>query len=281
MHEPTIRIPAADGYSLAASWFGHPDAPRVALIAPATAVRRRLYDAFARFLAGQGYGVVTWDWRGTGDSRPASLRGFGATMTDWATKDLAGVIEWAAAQAAPGARLVAIGHSFGGQSVGLAPNRDRLDALVTVAAQSGYVGHWPAPRRYLYTALWYAWLPLLVRAFGYFPAKRLGLGEDLPRGVALEWARWCRRPEYLGDWSGHAAFAAPLLGVGFDDDPIAPPRAVDALHVRYGTPSKRRRQVRAEELGLSRLGHFGFFRSTAEPLWREVAAWLDEVAPAG
>ncbi|HKG91465.1 MAG TPA: hypothetical protein VKA84_06235, partial [Gemmatimonadaceae bacterium] len=224
---------------------------------------------------GAGFGVLTWDWRGTGDSRPARLRGFPATMRDWATKDLAGAISWAEARAPAGAALLGVGHSFGGQAMGLAPNRDRLRALVTVAAQSGYFGHWPAPARYGYALLWHVGMPVLARAVGYFPAHRLGLGEDLPRGVALEWARWCRRPEYLGDWSGHAAFAAPLLTVGFDDDPIAPPRAVEALHVRYGSPDKRRRQVRAEELGVRRIGHFGFFRPTAEPLWREVVEWVE------
>src|ERR687893_2495913 len=141
-----VIIPATDEFPLAGSVFGDLAwAKRVVLIAPATGVRRRLYRSFAEFLAGEGFAVVTWDWRGTGDSRPESLRGFGATMRDWGERDLAGVIDWAATRY-PSARLSVVGHNFGGQSVGLARNRDRVRRLVTVGAQSGYLGHWPRPR---------------------------------------------------------------------------------------------------------------------------------------
>src|ERR687893_2317625 len=93
-----VIIPATDEFPLAGSVFGDLAwAKRVVLVAPATGVRRRLYRAFAEYLAGQGFGVVTWDWRGTGDSRPKSLRGFEATMRQWGERDLAGVIDWATA----------------------------------------------------------------------------------------------------------------------------------------------------------------------------------------
>src|SRR5918999_3011041 len=130
-----LTIPATDAFPLAATEFGDPArAERVVLVAPATGVKRKLYRPFAEFLAGEGFAVVTWDWRGTGDSRPASLRGFDATMRDWGERDLAGIIEWATVRY-PTARLTAVGHSYGGQSIGLAPHRDRVRALVTVGAQ--------------------------------------------------------------------------------------------------------------------------------------------------
>ena len=270
-----LTLPATDGFSIAATEFGDAAARgRVVLIAPATGVRRRLYEAFADFLAGEGFGVVTWDWRGTGDSRPASLRGFEATMREWGQRDLAGVIDWASTRY-PGARLVAVGHSFGGQSIGLAANRGRVQRLVTVGAQSGYVGHWPRPQRYMYAGLWYLAMPLATRAAGYFPARLFRLGEDLPRGVALQWARWCRTPGYLGEWSGHRAFSSPILSIGFMDDPFAPPEAVHALHARYGSKKQQNWLIAPEELGAKRIGHFGFFRPGVTPtLWRDVAEWL-------
>ena len=272
-----LTIPATDGFPLGGTEFGEAaGAERVVLIAPATGVRRRLYRPFAVFLSGRGLTAVTWDWRGTGDSRPNSLRGFRTRMRDWGTRDLAGVIDWASARY-PRARLMAVGHSFGGQSIGLAPNRDRLRALVTVGAQSGYWGHWPRPQRYMYATLWYAGVPMLTRLAGYFPARLFRLGEDLPRGVALEWARWCRRPSYLGDWSGHRVFTAPLLAIGFMDDAFAPPAAIDALHARYGSRKQQRWSIAPEELGASRIGHFGFFREGVTPtLWQDVGDWLQE-----
>jgi predicted alpha/beta hydrolase len=270
-----VTIPATDGFPLGATEFGDAaKAERVVLVAPATGVRRRLYGPFAEFLARQGFGVVTWDWRGTGDSRPRSLRGFRTRMRDWGARDLAGVIDWAS-ERYPHARLLVVGHSFGGQAVGLAANRERVQALVTIAAQSGYWGHWPRPQRYKYALVWYLAMPLATRVIGYFPARLLRLGEDLPRGVALEWARWCRRPSYLGDWSGHRAFTAPILALSFADDPFAPRRAAAALLAGYGSREQTHRHLRPKDAGVPHIGHFGFFRPNLVPgLWRSVAHWL-------
>ena len=270
-----VVIPATDGFPLGGTEFGDlSTAGHIVLIAPATGVLRRLYRAFAEFLATQGFGVVTWDWRGTGDSRPKSLRQFRTRMRDWGARDLAGVIEWASAHH-PQARLLVVGHSFGGQSVGLAPNRDCVNALVTIGAQSGYWGHWPRPQRYKYALIWYLAMPLATRVAGYFPARLLRLGEDLPRGVALQWARWCRTPSYLGDWSGHRAFKAPILALSFADDPFAPRRAVDALLTEYGSRDQTHRHLTPKDVGVPGIGHFGFFRASLVPgLWRSVAHWL-------
>ena len=272
---PDVIIPATDGFPLGGSEFGDvSQAERIALVASATGVRRRLYRPFAEFLASQGIGAVTWDWRGTGDSRPRSLRRFRTRMREWGTRDLAGVIEWAS-ERYPQARVFVVGHSFGGQSVGLAANRSRVHGLVTIAAQSGYWRHWPRPHRYKYALIWYLAMPLATRMVGYFPAWLLGLGEDLPRGVALEWARWCRTPSYLGDWSGHRAFTAPILALSFADDPLAPRRAVDALLAQYGSRDQTHRHLAPKDVGVPRVGHFGFFRPHVTPaLWRDVARWI-------
>lgn len=271
-----LEVPATDGFPLSASWFSPPEPEHLLLIVPATGVRRHLYEPFARFLSGRGIAALTWDWRGTGDSRPAHLRGFEASMRHWAERDLAGVISWAVCRS-PRIRLYALRHSFGGQSVGLAPNADRLEALVTVAAQSGYWGHWPRPQRYAYALLWYAGMPILSRLLGYFPSRRLGFGEDLPRGVALQWAQWCRSPGYLGDYEGHRSFDAPILALSFSDDRFAPRAAVEALHTRYGSANLVYRHLTPGDVGTDHVGHFGFFREgRVSRLWDEAVAWLPE-----
>ena len=275
---PLLTVPATDGFALGATWHGAERPARVALIAPATGVRRRLYEGYARYLAESGWGVLTWDWRGTGDSRPRSLRGFPATMRGWAERDLEGVLRWARARF-PAAPLAVVGHSFGGQAIGLAPSARDVAAVVTVAAQSGYWGHWPPPRRYLYAR------PLARLAAAPDPRLRLLPGPAAAdrrgpaAGVALEWARWCRRPEYLGDWRGHAAFTAPILALSFADDPYAPRAAVEALHARYGKGDFRHRHLPPRDVGVERIGHFGFFRPGIEPLWRETADWLTRLVP--
>jgi predicted alpha/beta hydrolase len=276
VRETALTIPALDGFPLAASRFGAEgiETGRVILVSPATGVRRGIYRRLAGFLAGRGAVVVTWDWRGTGESRPESLRGFAASLRTWAEQDLGGVLRWAR-DSHPGAKVALIGHSFGGQALGLLPEAAHLDAAVTLAAQSGYLGHWPWRLRLPLIGLWYAVMPALAYLFGYFPSRRLGFGEDLPRDVALEWAGWCRRPEFVGDWSGHRRFKVPVLGFSFDDDPIAPRRAVDALHAEFGG-AVTRRHLTPGELGVRRLGHFEFLRPGLAPaLWSEIADWLD------
>jgi predicted alpha/beta hydrolase len=269
-----LAVRALDGFGLAASEWTASSPPVAVLMAPATGVRRRLYRAFADHLAGQGAAVLTWDWRGTGGSRPRSLRGFQATMREWGELDLGGTVAWARHRH-PGARLGVVGHSFGGQALGLVPDPAVFDRAMTVAAQSGYWGHWPVSRRPLYLALWTVVVPVLCALFGYFPARRLGLGEDLPAGVARQWARWCRRRAYLGDWTGHERVRAPLLAVSFPDDPYAPPPAVVALHSHYRGADVEQRVVTARQAGVERIGHFGYFRlGDGHPLWAEAWAWL-------
>ena len=65
-----IALPAADGYLLGASLFLPRGAKRHAvLINSATAVPRKVYRGFAGYLARRGCAVLTYDYRGIGDSQ--------------------------------------------------------------------------------------------------------------------------------------------------------------------------------------------------------------------
>jgi predicted alpha/beta hydrolase len=284
--DPTLRLPATDGYPLAATLYqpaaGSLDAAVV--ISSATAVRRGYYDPFARYLAGRGFAVLTYDYRGIGDSRPASLRGFRARLLDWGERDLAGVLDWAALQLRP-ARLLMVGHSVGGQLLGLAESARRVDGLLAVAAQSGYWGHWSGAARWQAALRWHLLMPALSRAFGYLPGWT-GIKEDLPDGVAREWAAWCRRREYL--LTGHPErragfdrFDRPILSYGFSDDPYAPRPAIEGLLAFYRNTPATHREIAPRDLGVPAIGHFGFFReAVGAALWPQVTDWLEERARA-
>src|ERR1700738_2148563 len=72
-----ITFPAADGYLLGATLFLPRGTKRHAvLINSATAVPRRLYRGFAGYLARRGCAVLTYDYRGTGDSRQKTPVGY-------------------------------------------------------------------------------------------------------------------------------------------------------------------------------------------------------------
>jgi predicted alpha/beta hydrolase len=285
MSAAELRIAAADGYALGATLFA-PDAPngRGAIVNAAMGVKRGFYAPFAAHLASRGFTVITYDYRGIGDSRPPRLRGFPARLADWGERDFSGVLDWVGAQY-PAARVLVIGHSVGGQIVALAPNADRIAAMLGVAVQSGYWGHWPMPRKLGIWALWHALMPLGVRAVGFFPSRRLGLGEDLPPGVARQWAEWGRSPHYIAGPPGGAVrdrFARLRLAIraySFSDDNFAPRPAVDALlgFYRGATPVEHVHATPAEH-GVRRIGHFGFFRQDSAPgLWVDAGDWLERI----
>lgn len=278
----SIRISAADGYALGGTVFDGGRGP-VVVVSGATGVHQRYYARFAAWLASEGATVITFDYRGIGESRPFRLRGFEARVRDWGEHDLEGVLRFAS-EAFPRRALRLVGHSVGGQLLGLAPSVARASGVMTVASQSGYWGHWPLPTKVAFAGLWYGLMPLTSSLVGYFPGK-LGVGEDLPRGVAQEWARWCRSAGYFTDHGvspdGFARLRAPVLAFSFTDDPYAPKPAVDWLHGLLSSASVERAHLAPGDLGVRAVGHFGFFRdSFRDSLWTAARDFLLGARPA-
>ena len=83
-----ITLKAADGYLLAATHYPAPSEQFI-VIASATGVPRGFYRRFAEFAQARGIHVITTDYRGIGDSKPATLKGFDMQYADWSTLDLA------------------------------------------------------------------------------------------------------------------------------------------------------------------------------------------------
>ncbi|MFO7563509.1 MAG: alpha/beta fold hydrolase [Enhygromyxa sp.] len=262
-----LTIPARDGYPLAARVFG--EGRFVVVIAGAMGVPQRFYAHFARDLAQRGLRVVSFDYRGIGESTLAP--GVEASMGIWAEQDLEGVLRWATQQAE---RTAVVGHSMGGQLLPLCESAARLSAAYFVASQSGYWGHWDGLGRVKILALWHLLIPISTRLLGKLPGQLLGGGEDVPAGSAAEWARWGRHPDYVLSYRSDtrerfARLTLPICFVRIAEDPFAPRRAVEALASCYtGATIETRTLDRA-------LGHFGFFRpklGSAE--WSHALAFL-------
>lgn len=275
-----LELPALDGFRLAATRFEPPTdgCAATVLVAGAAGVPRRYYAPFAAHLAGHGLRVVTLDYRGVGGSRPATLRGFPARLHHWGERDLGGALAWAA-ERWPDRPLLAVTHSIGGQVLGLAPALDRVAAVLSVASQSGYWRLWSGARRLQMGAYFHLLIPAAARLAGYLPMRLVG-GEDLPRDVALEWARWCRDPHYVLTHArahgavGYGRFDGPWRAYALADDAYAPRAAVERLLGFYPRAARELRWVDPVEVGRP-IGHFGFFRRAFEPtLWREASAWL-------
>jgi predicted alpha/beta hydrolase len=168
-----------------------------------------------------------------------------------------------------------LGHSFGGQMIGLSEEFHRLNAAILVCSQFGQTRHWDGFQRFKVGLFWYLILPLAAAVFKIVPGWT-GIGEAIPRGVAREWARWGRTRDWLLPYheraaSLYAAFDRPIRAYATTDDPIAPPRAVSALLSRFRATKVERIDVRPSDLGLRSLGHLGLFRpGPTEQVWQEI-----------
>jgi predicted alpha/beta hydrolase len=180
-----------------------------------------------------------------------------------------------------GPPLFYLGHSLGGQLLGVLPHNHLVSAAVTVTAGSGwYRFNDRMPLRV--RTFWFAAIPSLTPLFGYFPGRVLRMVGDLPAGVARQWRRWALHPDYIHSESPRVAdsFArvqAPVTGYSFEDDPIITRPAIDDLHRRYTGALVVRRHVHPREAGRGSIGHFGFFsEASREGLWPEMLAKLVE-----
>jgi predicted alpha/beta hydrolase len=286
-----ITFPATDGYLLGATLFLPRGAKSHAvLINSATATPRKVYRGFAGYLARRGCAVLTYDYRGIGDSRQRamvgynqtkSLAGFNATMSDWAGKDVVAAVAWMRERykALP---LNFVGHSFGGQALGLLPNNTEVSRALFVAAQAAYWKLMAPPENYrVYAMLKFVGLPL-TRLLGYAPGWT-GLGEDLPKGVFEQWAGWVMSERYLftdpklPGLSNFANYKGSLRALCFSDDPWATRPAVGLLCSGFSAIEPEILTIKPAEIGAAKIGHFGFFRGEhRDTLWRGAAEWIQK-----
>jgi predicted alpha/beta hydrolase len=263
-------VTAADGQQIAARFFSPTgEVKGAALVVPAMGVSQDYYEPFARWLAQQGFSAATFDYRGTGRSRPSKLRGFKADIFDWARLDCAAMID---ALPQP---LYWIGHSLGGQILGLVPNKEFITKAITVATGSGYWRENTPRIRPMAWWLWFVVTPPALALWGYFPGKALRKVGDLPKGVMAQWRRWCLDPEYAVGAEGdavraqYAAVRTPIVSLSFADDEMMSLRNTESIHGFYAAAPRKMKRIAPRDIGAPRIGHFGFFRSAFEAsLWR-------------
>jgi predicted alpha/beta hydrolase len=289
--ESPVRIPAADGYLLGATFYYSGDSPHgqtVAIINCATGVKASYYARYARFLASHGYLAITYDYRGIGASRPPSLRKLKATKFDWGSKDFEGIMQWVMKNFGD-AEVVVVGHSIGGVLPGFSASNWRINRMLTVGAQFAYWKDYAKHVRYRMFFRWHVLMPALTAISGYFPGRFLGWLEDLPSGVAYEWA--FRKPtlEALspGTLAGidpakecstiryFPALKCPVLAYSITDDYFGTTAAVLRLLNYYSRSDRTHVTVDPSEFQLSEIGHFSFFHDRfKENLWMESLTWL-------
>ncbi|MEG2392831.1 MAG: alpha/beta fold hydrolase [Pseudomonas sp.] len=277
---------AADGFVLGGFTWRHalPDIQRpVVIINAATSVHCRHYSRFAAYLFANGFDVITYDYRGIGESRPGSIKGLNASWTDWGALDFEAMLRRAQREF-PGQPIDVVGHSFGGCAAGLGESGQVIRRLVTVGAQFAYWRDYAPEQRWRMFGKWHLLMPLLTLFCGYFPGKRLGWLEDTPAGVVRDWstptARYERRPSgrAMLARTGQLPFAnvrAQTLAISISDDPYGTIAAIERLLSYFSHAPKTHLRIAPQDIGEQQVGHFAFFRSAYQAtLWPIALNWL-------
>lgn len=243
------------------------------IIAPAMGAAQSYYQHIASWLTKQGFDVITFDYRGMGESRRQHLKHYKNDILDWATLDCSAILAQVIKQNND-TPIYWIGHSLGGQIFPLIDQIEKVSKVITVASGTGYWRH-NAPQ--LKRKIWWFWfliVPLSLRVYGYFPGKRIGMVGDLPKPVMQQWRRWCMHPKYcVGVESDEiknrfSKIEMPIRSLAIDDDEMLSSKNIQAMFSLFGSQDKVLTTLVPEELGVKRIGHLGFFREEfANSLW--------------
>jgi predicted alpha/beta hydrolase len=254
------------------------------VIHSATAVAQRLYTGFAEYLSENGFAVLTYDYRGIGASG-SPKRNRHLRMRDWLEQDVPAATEWLGGRF-PDLPLLAVGHSLGGQALVLGNGTDNLAGFVAVASHGGRTRAVEVRRERIRVQLLLRIVgPVCARVLGFAPARRLGLGEDMPGTAVLEWGGWSRKPGYFFD--DPSMFAAKraagvttdVFAVGISDDLWATSAQMDWFFGHLTSARVERRIYVPDDGGVPVIGHMGFFRrGMKDKLWPDILAWLQDRA---
>lgn len=275
-----IKILTNDLFALSARHFipGDPNG-QVIVINAATGVKQNFYSHFAVYLANQGFHVYTYDYRGIGSSKHVPLKNFDATILEWGELDLSAVLKYVK-QRHPSYSISIVGHSIGGQIIGLSPTSVLADSIVMIGSQTPYWKHYRGTMLLKVWQLWHIMIPLLTQLFGYFPSRSLGLFEDLPAPVAMQWSRWGKSRNYIFDELPEKkelfeSLRQPALVYSFADDQYAPIGAVKDLLSHYSNLQVEHRHIHPAKINRKSIGHFNFFRKSSEAIfWNKISEWL-------
>jgi len=278
------RLLCEDGYPIAVTLYKTNSPRGTIIIAPALAATQSFYADFAGFLSSQGFDCITFDYRGSGDSL-SKIKLYDISLEDWGIQDIEAVIRFAKQRCRSFPEnhpIHLIGHSIGGQLVGLAQSSRYLDRIVHVAVSAPYWLRWSFPMNAKMLAVSRVLIPFFSAFRDQFPSRRLGLGGmDVPVSVVKQWARWMRSPDYMFDprfgldLSGYQALEQPLFSLSFSDDDMAPDKNVAHLLTNFPNARINHRHVDVSTLESGGVRHAGFFKPRfEESLWRETLEWL-------
>jgi predicted alpha/beta hydrolase len=251
---------------------------KVMVIAPTGGQLKEFYDPFARYCQDHGFAVISFDYRGMGESAGDNPKGYKASMHQWAVQDIDAVLLHAK-KSFPLHEIIHVGHCIGGEIVGLAQASQYISRLVLINSALSCSRFWRWRDRF--RVMGNRTIIRLINAwYGYFPLRRMGHMSNVPRGVIHEWANWCQHPNGLFDSypdNNYRKLQIPILSFSFADDWHCPPAAVQELLHHFTSATVEWQHYQPKDLGLSAIGHMGFFipDKMKDKLWERVVDWME------
>jgi predicted alpha/beta hydrolase len=289
-----VEIRTTDGWSLRAGLceprVGAGAHPRgVAVLAHALMARRsefhRADGGLAGFLAAKGWRVVSFDFRGHGESGPSAAQGGRYAYDDFVNGDLPAVVAFARSRARAKLPVVVVGHSLGGHTslVAQGTGAIEVDALVGFGASPWVRAFEPSSARWTAKRVIVAGMLVLARRVGRLPARALGRGsddesraciEDIARFASAGWASADGRSDYL---SAIGRVRVPILQVASAGDKLeCAPECAAALLDRSGSGAVRDLlRIEGRDDGGAAPGHMAMVTGAeVKRAWTQVEAWM-------
>lgn len=271
----SLWIECKDNYKLAAQFYpaNNHSKPYPVLICPATGITKVFYHAFAEWLNQQGYAVLSFDFRGIGESLHGAIKDSTASIADWGMLDIPAAIDTLLART-QAEKVIIIGHSAGGQLLGITPNYQKVAKVLAIAGSTGHVKDLKGKTKLLAPVMFNVVFPLSSLVKGYGATQFIGMGENLPKQVAKQWAEFCSKPGYVTNTIGktifedyHANIQCPITALAATDDEIATRANVKDLLRLYPNAPTKFIELNPQQLGYKQIGHMLMFKKSHHKLW--------------
>ncbi|ENW81411.1 hypothetical protein F909_02702 [Acinetobacter sp. ANC 3929] len=268
-------ISCKDDYQLAAQFYPAQDhtKPYPILICPATGITKNFYHAFANWLNQQGYSVLSFDFRGIGESLHGPLKDSTASINDWGIYDIPAAIE-TLLDRTQAEKVIIVGHSAGGQLLGITSNYNKVAKVLAIAGSTGHVKGLKGKTKILAPVMFNVIFPVSSFLKGYGATQFIGMGENLPKNVAKQWAEFCSKPGYVMNAIGksifedyHQEIQCPITSFWATDDEIATQANVKDLLRLYPNAPTKLVELNPQQYGYKQIGHMSMFKKSHQKLW--------------
>ncbi|WP_207893725.1 alpha/beta hydrolase family protein [Tenacibaculum sp. M341] len=277
-----INIECKDGFNLAGTIYKPETVKSAIMIAPATGIKRRFYNSFATYLAENGYGVISFDNRGIGESVNGDINKINASLVNWGKLDMTAAMESLKANF-PNQKYHIVGHSAGGQLIGLMDNASDVNSFFNFASSSGSLSYMKYPFKLSASFFLNIYIPINNLFFGKTNSQWVGMGEPLPKKVAAQWSKWCNAKGYVAADFGEEIkehyfdkLTCPSMWLHATDDGIANLENVKDMIKVYSKSNFKIKTLNPKSMHKKSIGHMGFFSSKNKDLWSYAIDFFNE-----